>query len=961
MHTPRALAARGALLGALCGAAAGLVDFALAAGRAQAFLPTGQVYLALFLCGLYGATAALALLAAGLLCHALFRASDGGALWRAAFADEPSVGRRLVAYGVAAALSLLALGLLLAPIVRQALRQYHHPGLIAALLAAAAAGMLLAAVPLTLFVAALLSPLLRLGPRASIRFTAPAGLLATAWVLGLYAGSGAVASLAFWLLRHRRATVAPTLALWAPLLLAAGPLLAHLLARRLPFRPRWLATPRGALEATVLALALPPMCLVAAKWSLVRQLDLRPFIALGVALTTATALLWFEVGAPRRRGPRWLELALPLLLPPLLLSLALSLGRLDRVRKAAVSFTGATAPLVGLLQRAADLDGDGYASILGGGDCDDFDRAIHPGAFDWPDDGVDQDCNGHQATLHLAAAAPFAPLPASMPQHPNVLLITIDALRADHLGSYGYRRPTSPRLDELARQSIRFADAWAHAPSTRYSIPAILAGRYPSAIATDGQLHWPPAILPENRMLAEMLHDRGYHTGATASYGGSGYFEPSWGIFQGFDEVDVHLKTLHSLGGDPSHTQGTSARQLADLDIEWLAKHKDQRFFFWTHFYDTHYGFVRHPDLPASNFGDREADLYDGEIRFSDYHIGRLLDALRADGLWDRTIIIITADHGDGFGEHGIPPSQRHGYHLYENETKVPLIIHVPGLAPRVVHSPVGHVDIAPTLLNLLGGRATDEPTLLGASRVGLMTGAQPDDLGGAVFQEVTYEGPSSRFNGTQKRAVVTHDWHFIRNVVPEGTRELYRRADDAAEVHDLAGSGLPAEETLSSQLAAWMDALAIPPDFARRIAGNVQTRPFAPRRPLGDRLGDWLVLDGVDVLTPTVRPGGALEVDLYLHARAPIPAGWRLFTHFTGRRMLNADHEPLENAYPLARLRPGTYLRDRIRVTLPADWPPGSLTMEVGLWQGAKRAPVTGTHATADRAVKAAELTVTP
>ena len=167
------------------------------------------------------------------------------------------------------------------------------------------------------------------------------------------------------------------------------------------------------------------------------------------------------------------------------------------MRKAAASFTGATGPLVSALQKATDLDRDGYSSILGGGDCDDFDRDVHPGAFDWPDDGIDQDCNGHEATLAATPIAPFAAVPASLPPDLNVVLITIDALRADHVGAYGYARPTTPRLDQLARESALFVDAWSHAPSTRYSIPAILTGRYPSTIAQDARLHWPPQYCPK--------------------------------------------------------------------------------------------------------------------------------------------------------------------------------------------------------------------------------------------------------------------------------------------------------------------------------------------------------------------------------------------------------------------------------------------------------------------------------
>src|SRR5262249_17290419 len=153
-----------------------------------------------------------------------------------------------------------------------------------------------------------------------------------------------------------------------------------------------------------------------------------------------------------------------------------------------------------------------------------------------------------------------------------------------------------------------------------------------------------------------------------------------------------------------------------------------------------------------------------------------------------------------------------------------------------------------------IGGRADDEPTLLGQSRLGLMTGAAPDNLAGEIFQEVTYEGPTSPYAGTQRRALVSHEWHYIRNVVPDGPSEPYHRPVDPADEHDVAGVGEPAEPRLSSTLAAWMDQIALPPDFARRAAGNVQPTPFAPARPLGDSLGGLVILDGVDA------PGAPLK-----------------------------------------------------------------------------------------------------
>jgi arylsulfatase A-like enzyme len=140
----------------------------------------------------------------------------------------------------------------------------------------------------------------------------------------------------------------------------------------------------------------------------------------------------------------------------------------------------------------------------------------------------------------------------------------------------------------------------------------------------------------------------------------------------------------------------------------------------------------------------------------------------------------------------------------------VPFIVRVPGLPPRRIVTPVGHIDIVPTILNAIGARAEDEPTTLGESRLGLISGSVADDGKGAVFQEVTYEGPSSRYNGTQRRAVVDKDWHFIRNVVPDGTSELYHRSEDPAEERDVSGLGSDAERKLAHELAAWMDMLAL-------------------------------------------------------------------------------------------------------------------------------------------------------
>src|SRR5262249_29171263 len=151
-----------------------------------------------------------------------------------------------------------------------------------------------------------------------------------------------------------------------------------------------------------------------------------------------------------------------------------------------------------------DFDGDGYPALLGGGDCDDGDPAVHPGAVDFPGDGVDQDCDGRDASAARLQPPPFAPVPAAVPADLNFLLITIDTLRADHLGCYGYARPTSPVIDRLAAEGALFLDGWAHAPSTRYSMPAIATGRWPSAIQWDESIWW-PRIAPGVRTMGEAM------------------------------------------------------------------------------------------------------------------------------------------------------------------------------------------------------------------------------------------------------------------------------------------------------------------------------------------------------------------------------------------------------------------------------------------------------------------------
>ena len=470
---------------------------------------------------------------------------------------------------------------------------------------------------------------------------------------------------------------------------------------------------------------------------------------------------------------------------------------------------GARAAFVGATLEAArgqlDFDGDGFARALGGGDCDDRDPLVHPGAPDIPGDGVDADCDGEDATDALPAPARMVELPATVPPDLNLLLVTIDTLRADHLGSYGYPRPTSPAIDALAAEGALFENGWAHAPSTRYSMPAIAAGRWPSAITWDESIWW-PRLGPAVRTTAQALHDAGYFTGGLFSFN---YFALAdhRGFERGMDEYHAERAALHVAVNGPMESRGSSSREITDDAIAFVNAHRDKKFFLWIHYYDPHLSYETHPEVPS--FGTSRIDGYDGEIRFTDMHLGRLIAHLRAAGLWSRTAVVLTGDHGEGFGEHGIT---EHGFDLYPAQTKVPFIVRVPGIAPRRVRVPVGHIDIAPTLLNLARGAA--EPSFIGHSLIPDVGGPPaPDTDTRAVFQEVTSERG-------KKRALATTTRQLVWNAVPGDTTECYDRVRDPAEERDIwQGADDASCATLARSLRRMVAGLALPSGAAEKLA----------------------------------------------------------------------------------------------------------------------------------------------
>jgi arylsulfatase A-like enzyme len=422
------------------------------------------------------------------------------------------------------------------------------------------------------------------------------------------------------------------------------------------------------------------------------------------------------------------------------------------------------------------------------------------------------------ATASRAAEAPLPPLPAGPRRHDaDVLLITVDALRVDHVGAFGYRRATTPNIDALAAGATRFTHAYAQAPHTSFSVASMLTGKYFPTLArlAPGERHEPlPAVL---RMF-------GWRTAA--------FYPPAV-----FFVDSKKLKEYEQTNFDFEYVkfEYIDANKRVDQVLAYFDQVQPPRSFVWIHFFEPHEPYDRHDGFA---FGGSDVDRYDSEIAYTDAAVGRLITAVRKRR--PGTVIVLAADHGEEFDEHG---GRYHGTTLYDEQLRVPLIVSIPGIPSHVVDSPVELLDIAPTLLNLLD---IPVPVRMRGTDLGpwLAVPPAPPARLPPAFAEV--EDKRMVVAGTDK---LLCDLHW-------GTCAYYDLAADPREQRNLAEARPDRAAALRAILDDWLDGHVRFEPLLAKGAADSEGAPL-PRAIERGRLGDALERSDVDQISSSITGNG--------------------------------------------------------------------------------------------------------
>ena len=344
----------------------------------------------------------------------------------------------------------------------------------------------------------------------------------------------------------------------------------------------------------------------------------------------------------------------------------------------------------------------------------------------------------------------------------NVLLISIDTLRADHLSCYGHDKPTTPHIDALAKEGVLFEHVVAPVPLTLPSHCSMLTGTNPTYHGVHDNIMYRLGD-EANVTLAELLKGHGFTTGAIVS---ASVLDSRFGLHQGFETYDQ----VGGPGASAGEGQERRAGQTNRVALDWLDRHRDVPFFLFLHYYDPHT-----PYDPPAPFASRFASSpYAGEVAYADDCVGRIIARFEELDLYDSTLIVIVGDHGEMLGEHGEPA---HDFFIYQSAIRVPLVIKVPGRRrPQRVKSVVGVIDVVPTVCRLLSIEAP--PGIQGVDLTPAWRGPATTSMRGVYCQSLT----PTKYDANSLLGIVTDRWKFIQTTRPE----LYDLAADPREEKNL-------------------------------------------------------------------------------------------------------------------------------------------------------------------------------
>jgi arylsulfatase A-like enzyme len=331
----------------------------------------------------------------------------------------------------------------------------------------------------------------------------------------------------------------------------------------------------------------------------------------------------------------------------------------------------------------------------------------------------------------------------------------------------GYPRPIAPNLTELSKHAVVYPRAYAVASYTAKSVGAMLTGRYPSSLYRTGTFF--AAYSDANVFVTELFQKAGIRTLGGHAHS---YFDRGKNLNQGFDVWEL----VKGITFDSETDNHVTSDKLTDLAIAALSDSKNTsgRFFAWLHYMDPHDQYVKHSETP--DFGKHNRDRYDSEVHYTDQHIGRLLQFAKDQPWWPSTSVILSADHGEAFGEHGM---YKHAFEVWEVLTRVPLVIMAPGNEPRVIDERRSHIDLAATFADLLGV-ALPPDTTVGRSLVPELYGASAENR-----EPIVLDLPEDT-NNAERRAVIKGDYKLT---AAAGSYQLYNLTEDPGEKSDLAKS----------------------------------------------------------------------------------------------------------------------------------------------------------------------------